>query len=90
MLPLISKCSVDAGGRLPHDRRKHKTVFRDAAEIGKKARLTLNKKSNPRDEKLKVNLSERHFLGRCWRTGEAIFSRGINRAVTTRRVGAVR
>ena len=64
----------------------------EEVEFGEKVHYRLNLKNKPQQEKLEVRYGEGFYLGRWWRTGEAIVgtSEGVFRAGTVRRVGAHR
>ena len=71
---------------------KGKKCIQELVEFGEKVHYRYKKKAKSKDEKLEVNWSEGYFLGKWWRTREAVIGTegGILRAGTIRRVGAHR
>ena len=89
---LISKYQVGDDGKTAYERWKGKKFTLEEVEFGEKVHYRLNLKNKPQQEKLEVRYGEGFYLGRWWRTGEAIVgtSEGVFRAGTVRRVGAHR
>ena len=89
---LLSKYQVGNDGKTGYERWKGKPYRSEEIEFGEKVHYRLNLKAKSNREKLEVRWGEGFYLGRWWRTGEAIIGAagGTLRAGTVRRVGAHR
>ena len=79
-------------GKTGYERLKGKKCHHEIVEFGEKVHYKLNTKGKGKDEKLEIKWGEGFFLGKWWRTGEAVIgtSNGVIRAGTIRRVGGHR
>jgi hypothetical protein len=90
---LISKYQVGDDGKTAYERWKGNYFTLEEIEFGEKIHYRLNNtKASQKQHKLEIRFVERFYLGRWWRTGEAVVgtSGGVIRAGTVRRVGAHR
>ena len=89
---LLSKYQVGDDGKTGYERWKGKPYHGEEIEFGEKIHYRENMKARPKQNKLKARWGEGYFLGRWWRTGEAVVGSrdGVSRAGTVRRVGAHR
>jgi hypothetical protein len=89
---LISKYQVGEDGKTAYERWKGKRFTMEEIEFGEKIHYRLNMKNKAQQEKLEVRYGEGFYMGRWWRTGEALVGtpEGVVRAGTVRRVGAHR
>ena len=89
---LISKYQVGDDGKTAYERWKGKRFTLEELEFGEKVHYRLNMKGKAKQDKLEVRYGEGFYLGRWWRTGEAVVgtASGAVRAGTVRRVGAHR
>jgi hypothetical protein len=89
---LLSRYVVGEDGRTGYERLKGKKCTTEAVEFGEKVHYKLNMKAKSKDDKMEAKWDEGFYLGRWWRTGEAIVGTpgGIRRAGTIRRVGGHR
>lgn len=89
---LLSRYQVGDDGRTGYERLKGKKCKQEMVEFGEKVHYRYNPKAKAKDEKLEVKWGEGFFLGKWWRTGEAVIGshEGILRAGTIRRVGGHR
>ena len=83
---VLSKYQVGDDGRTAYERLKGKKSQQETVEFGEKVHYRYNLKARSKDEKLEVKWSEEFFLGKWWRTGEAVIGTkdGILRAGTIR------
>ena len=89
---LLSRYQVGDDGRTGYERLKGKKCKMEMVEFGEKVHYRFNPKSKPKEAKLEVKWGEGFFLGKWWRTGEAVIGTqdGILRAGSIRRVGGHR
>ena len=89
---LLSRYLVGEDGRTGYERLKGKKYQGETVEFGEKVHYRLNLKAKQKDTKLEVKWGEGFFLGKWWRTGEAVIgtANGILLAGTIRRVGGHR
>ena len=89
---VLSKNQVGGDGRTAYELLKGKKSQQETVEFGEKVHYRYNLKARSKDEKLEVKWGEGFFLGKWWRSGEAVIGTkdGILRAGTNRRVGGHR
>ena len=89
---LISKYQVGEDGKTAYERWKGKRFTMEEIEFGEKIHYRMNMKNKTQQEKLEARYGEGFYMGRWWRTGEALVGtpEGVIRAGTVRRVGAHR
>ena len=89
---LLSKYQVGDDGKTGYERWKGKRFQGEEIEFGEKIHYRENLKARAKQTKLEIRWGEGFYLGRWWRTGEAVIGRteGILRAGTVRRVGGHR
>ena len=89
---LISKYQVGEDGKTAYERWKGKRFTMEEVEFGERIHYRLNAKNKAQQEKLEVRYGEGFYMGRWWRTGEALVGtpKGVMCAGTVRRVGAHR
>ena len=89
---VLSKYQVGDDGKTGYERWKGKPYRGEEIEFGEKIHYRENIKARPKQNKLEVRWGEGYYMGRWWRTGEAVVgtAAGILRAGTVRRVGAHR
>ena len=89
---LLSKYQVGDDGRTGYERWKGKPFHGEEIEFGEKVHYRENLKARAKQNKLEIRWGEGFYLGRWWRTGEAVVGTigGTFRAGTIRRVGAHR
>ena len=87
---LLSKYQVGEDGKTGYQRLKGKKYRGDEVEFGEKVHYSL--KRGARQEKLESRLAEGFYLGKVWRTGEAIIGTksGVHKSGMIRRVGGHR
>ena len=89
---LLSRFHIGDDGRTGYERLKGKRCKEEMAEFGEKVHYRYNPKAKTKDDKMEARWGEGFYLGRWWRTGEAIIGthEGVRRAGTIRRVGGHR
>ena len=87
---VLNRYHVGEDGRTPYERLKGKRYQGDAVEFGERIHYKLKKQTM--SHKLEFRWDEGYYLGKVWRTGEAIVgtNKGIVKAGTIRRAGAHR
>ena len=87
---LLSKYQVGEDGKTGYQRLKGKKYRGDEVEFGEKVHYRLKK--GARQEKLESRWAEGFYLGKLWRTGEAIIGTksGVHKSGPIRRVGGHR
>ena len=85
---LLTKYAVGEDGKTAYERMKGKPYLGDVVEFGEKIHHRLRKKG----DKMDVRWDEGFYLGKMWRTGEAIVGteKGIRKAASIKRVGGHR
>ena len=89
---LLSKFQAGDDGKTGYERWKGKPFHGEEIEFAEKIHYRENTKARAKQNKLEIRWDEGHYLGRWWRTGEAIVGTraGILRSGTVRRVGGHR
>ena len=89
---LLSKYQIGDDGKTGYERWKGKRFQQEEVEFGEKIHYRENLKARAKQLKLEARWGEGFYLGRWWRTGEAIIgtASGILRGGSIRRVGAHR
>ena len=84
---VLSKYQVGDDGRTAYERLKGKKCQQETVEFGEKVHYRYNLKARSKDEQLEVKWREGFFLGKWWRTGEAVIGTkdGIRRVGGHRR-----